>query len=195
MLGERIRGPARPVRRCVPDRWGELRGEPTPQHTSSPWTGQVPPSAGCAPSAESLFEADCEIVVSSFHTDSEENHMPAKEPVPADQPDKVKGPASYFPSIEKTYGRSIADWKAMINACPLTRHSDLVNWLKSEHGMGHGRHERSRGPHDRREQTLTPTAPDDASVVGTCTTNATASAPRGVPDTTRSASTVASEQR
>ena len=26
--------------------------------------------------------------------------------------DVVKGPASYFPSIEKTYGRPIADWQA-----------------------------------------------------------------------------------
>ena len=64
--------------------------------------------------------------------------MPAEAPGPTGSPDKVKGPASYFPSIEKTYGRSIADWKAMITASPLTRHSDLVNWLKSEHEMGHG---------------------------------------------------------
>ncbi|WP_292650635.1 DUF4287 domain-containing protein [Nocardioides sp.] len=25
--------------------------------------------------------------------------------------DQVKGPASYFPSIEKKYGRPIAEWK------------------------------------------------------------------------------------
>jgi hypothetical protein len=53
-------------------------------------------------------------------------------------PEKVRGPASYFPSIEKTYGRSIAEWKAMIRSNRLTKHRDLVNWLKSEHGMGHG---------------------------------------------------------
>ena len=28
--------------------------------------------------------------------------------------EKVKGPASYFPSIEKTYGKPIAEWKALI---------------------------------------------------------------------------------
>jgi hypothetical protein len=26
----------------------------------------------------------------------------------------VKGPASYFPSIEKTYGRSISEWPKLI---------------------------------------------------------------------------------
>ncbi|MFE7896084.1 DUF4287 domain-containing protein [Streptomyces massasporeus] len=50
----------------------------------------------------------------------------------------VKGPASYFPSIEKKYGRPIADWQALIRSSPLTRHLELVNWLKSEHGLGHG---------------------------------------------------------
>ncbi|AMW11133.1 hypothetical protein A4E84_17465 [Streptomyces qaidamensis] len=50
----------------------------------------------------------------------------------------AKGPASYFPSIEKKYGRPIADWQALIRSSPLTRHLELVNWLKSEHGLGHG---------------------------------------------------------
>ncbi|WP_329328306.1 DUF4287 domain-containing protein [Streptomyces luteogriseus] len=50
----------------------------------------------------------------------------------------VKGPASYFPSIETKYGRPIADWQALIRSSPLTRHLELVNWLKSEHGLGHG---------------------------------------------------------
>ena len=52
--------------------------------------------------------------------------------------DKPKGPASYFPSIEQKYGRSIAEWKQLIRSSPLKRHTELVNWLKSEHGMGHG---------------------------------------------------------
>ena len=59
--------------------------------------------------------------------------MPAKQPT-----EKVKGPASYFPSIEKTYGRPIAGWKALIRASPLTRHMELVDMLKADHGMGHG---------------------------------------------------------
>ncbi|MFD5948248.1 DUF4287 domain-containing protein [Streptomyces collinus] len=50
----------------------------------------------------------------------------------------VKGPASYFPSIEKKYGRPIAEWQELIRTAPLTRHTELVNWLKTEHGLGHG---------------------------------------------------------
>jgi hypothetical protein len=55
-----------------------------------------------------------------------------------DKPEKVTGPASYFPSIEKKYGRPVAEWLEIIQANPLERHMDLVNWLKTEHGMGHG---------------------------------------------------------
>jgi len=43
-----------------------------------------------------------------------------------DEQQKVRGPASYFPSIEKTYGQPIAHWLA------------LLAWLKAEHGLGHG---------------------------------------------------------
>ena len=50
----------------------------------------------------------------------------------------VKGPASYFPSIEAKYGRPIAEWKALIRSSPLSQHMEIVNWLKAEHGMGHG---------------------------------------------------------
>jgi predicted nucleic acid-binding protein len=50
----------------------------------------------------------------------------------------VKGPASYFPSIEKKYGRPIDEWKSLIRASDLTRHMELVQWLKSEYGMAHG---------------------------------------------------------
>ena len=52
--------------------------------------------------------------------------------------ERVKGPASYFPSIEKKYGRPIAEWKALIRASELTKHMELVTWLKTEHGLGHG---------------------------------------------------------
>jgi Domain of unknown function (DUF4287) len=61
-----------------------------------------------------------------------------KETDNAPAPPKVMGPASYFPSIEKTYSRPIAEWKQLIRASGITKHMDLVNWLKSEHGMGHG---------------------------------------------------------
>ena len=50
----------------------------------------------------------------------------------------VKGPASYFPSIEKKYGRPIADWIALVSDRAGETHMQRVAWLKSEHGMGHG---------------------------------------------------------
>jgi hypothetical protein len=52
--------------------------------------------------------------------------------------EKVKGPASYFPSIEKTYGQPVAHWLALIGAKNGLKHMELVNWLKTEHGLGHG---------------------------------------------------------
>ena len=50
----------------------------------------------------------------------------------------TKGPASYFPSIEAKYGRSIADWQQVIASCGLEKHMEIVEFLKSEHGLGHG---------------------------------------------------------
>jgi hypothetical protein len=51
---------------------------------------------------------------------------------------KVKGPASYFPSIEKKYGEPIEHWLNLVRARPDEKHMETVNWLKSEHGLGHG---------------------------------------------------------
>jgi len=51
---------------------------------------------------------------------------------------KVKGPASYFPSIEKTYGQPIAHWMGMIEGVKELKHMEIVNHLKAEHGLGHG---------------------------------------------------------
>lgn len=56
----------------------------------------------------------------------------------SDSQKPVKGPASYFPSIGKKYGRPIAEWKALIRDNTGKKHMELVAWLKSEHGMGHG---------------------------------------------------------
>lgn len=47
-------------------------------------------------------------------------------------------PASYFPAIEKKYGRPISDWQTLIRSSGLTKHMELVSYLKSEHGLGHG---------------------------------------------------------
>jgi len=63
----------------------------------------------------------------------------------------VKGPASYFPSIEKKYGRPIGHWQDRIRASPLTRHMELVTWLTSEHGLGHG-HANALVAHTRAER-------------------------------------------
>jgi hypothetical protein len=51
---------------------------------------------------------------------------------------KVQGPASYFPSIEKTYAKPMAHWFALVNGQRGLKHMEIVNWLKTEHGMGHG---------------------------------------------------------
>jgi hypothetical protein len=47
-------------------------------------------------------------------------------------------PSSYFPSIERKYGRPVEEWKALIRSSELIRHGELVTWLKTEHGLGHG---------------------------------------------------------
>lgn len=53
-------------------------------------------------------------------------------------PAPVKGPASYFPSIEKTYGQPIAHWLDILGAAGERKHMALVALLKTEHGLGHG---------------------------------------------------------
>jgi Domain of unknown function (DUF4287) len=52
--------------------------------------------------------------------------------------DKVKGPASYFPSIEQKYGQPIAHWEQVIAQAGPLKHMELVNLLKTDHAMGHG---------------------------------------------------------
>ena len=50
----------------------------------------------------------------------------------------IKGPASYFPSIEKTYGKPIDYWMEVIKQAGPLKHMELVSHLKSEHRLGHG---------------------------------------------------------
>jgi hypothetical protein len=50
----------------------------------------------------------------------------------------VKGPASYFPSIEKTYGQPIDHWMKVLDQVKDLKHGEQVTWLKTEHAMGHG---------------------------------------------------------
>ena len=71
----------------------------------------------------------------------------------SEQVAKVKGPASYFPSIEKKYGRPVAEWKALPRAHPgwsSAGHMEMVGWLKTEHGMSHG-HANALVAHTRAE--------------------------------------------
>lgn len=54
--------------------------------------------------------------------------------------EKVKGPASYWPSIEKTYGQPIDHWLGIARGrlAAGDKHMAVVDLLKTEHGLGHG---------------------------------------------------------
>lgn len=53
--------------------------------------------------------------------------------------EKPKGPASYFPSIETTYGRPVQEWLDLVaDRLDTDPHMKVVEWLKSEHDLGHG---------------------------------------------------------
>lgn len=52
--------------------------------------------------------------------------------------EKVQGPKSYFPSIEKKYGKPISFWMKELKKVKDLKHLEQVNWLKQEHEMGHG---------------------------------------------------------
>jgi hypothetical protein len=51
---------------------------------------------------------------------------------------KLKGPASYFPAIEKKYGQPITHWLTLLTTVSGKKHMEMVALLKTEHGMGHG---------------------------------------------------------
>ena len=51
----------------------------------------------------------------------------------------AKGPASYFPSIEKTYGKPMQHWLDLAaDRLDDHTHMQVVAWFKAEHGLGHG---------------------------------------------------------
>ncbi len=52
--------------------------------------------------------------------------------------DKVTGPKSYFPSIEKKYGRPIDYWMTQLANVSDKTHMQQVEYLKTVHGLGHG---------------------------------------------------------
>jgi Domain of unknown function (DUF4287)/Domain of unknown function (DUF5655) len=48
------------------------------------------------------------------------------------------GIAAQIRNIEARYGRPMSDWFAVIAASGLTKHTEVVAMLKSEHGLAHG---------------------------------------------------------
>lgn len=52
--------------------------------------------------------------------------------------ESVKGPASYFPSIEQKYGHPVQHWFDLLTQQQALKHMEMVAWLKGEHGLGHG---------------------------------------------------------
>ena len=52
--------------------------------------------------------------------------------------EKVKGPASYFPSIEKKYGHPVDHWFTLLATQKDLKHMEMTGWLKKEHNLGHG---------------------------------------------------------
>ncbi len=51
--------------------------------------------------------------------------------------EKVTGPKSYFPSIEKKYGQPIEYWMKQLDVVKDAKHMEQVAHLKGM-GMGHG---------------------------------------------------------
>jgi hypothetical protein len=52
--------------------------------------------------------------------------------------EQLTGPASYFPSIEKTYGEPIEHWMRELDAVRDQKHGEQVTYLKQKFRMGHG---------------------------------------------------------
>jgi hypothetical protein len=51
---------------------------------------------------------------------------------------KPTGPASYFPSIEKKYGKPIEHWMKELKKVRSLAHMEQVAHLKVQFSMGHG---------------------------------------------------------
>lgn len=50
----------------------------------------------------------------------------------------IKGPASYFPSIEMKYGKPVEHWMQILKQAGPLKHMELVSHLKTAHQLGHG---------------------------------------------------------
>jgi hypothetical protein len=52
--------------------------------------------------------------------------------------ERVKGPKSYFPSIEAKYGKPIAFWMKELKNVKDLKHMEQVKFLQENHEMGQG---------------------------------------------------------
>ncbi|CAB4540174.1 MAG: DUF4287 domain-containing protein [Actinobacteria bacterium] len=52
--------------------------------------------------------------------------------------EKVKGPASYFPSIIQKYGQPIEHWMKQLEKVIDQKHMEQVKFLQTEFEMGQG---------------------------------------------------------
>lgn len=52
--------------------------------------------------------------------------------------EQVKGPQSYFPSIEAKYGHPVQHWFDVLAGHSGKAHMEMVAGLKTDHGIGHG---------------------------------------------------------
>ena len=67
--------------------------------------------------------------------------------------EKVRGPQSYFPSIEAKYGQPVEHWFGVLESQRHKTHMQMVTVLKSEHGIGHG-HANALVAHFRKQHGL-----------------------------------------
>jgi len=70
------------------------------------------------------------------------------------------GIAAQIRNIEARYGRPMSDWFEVIAASGLTKHTEVVGMLKSEHGLAHGAAHRISLQY--REQAASPPPADPA---------------------------------
>ena len=52
--------------------------------------------------------------------------------------EKVKGPASYFPSIIQKYGQPIEHWMKQLESVKDLKHMEQVKFLQTEFEIGQG---------------------------------------------------------
>jgi Domain of unknown function (DUF4287) len=98
---------------------------------TSPWVGRTEYRAG----ASTVSTAQDGVTARLLNGSRTKEEIGMAEHGP---PWPKQSPASYFPSIEKKYGRSIAEWQRIIADRGLEKHMAIVEYLKSDYDMGHG---------------------------------------------------------